>query len=86
MSALIVILKTGQRTHTVRFTYEDGRLMQAIELLATYLMELGAPESVHEEIAAERLATILRQDTLIRELRPWALLAGWGPAVREAAR
>ena len=91
MSALIVILKTPKKTDTVRFTYEDGQLMPAIELLATSLMALGAPESVHETIAADRLALILKQQAVIREqaetiaeLKEWA--AFMSPPIREMVR
>ena len=77
MSALIVILKTPEKTETVKFVYEDGQLKLAIEQLAGYLVEQGAGSSVWEGVAGDRQAIILRQQLEIRDLRQWASMAGW---------
>ena len=91
MSALIVICKTLEKTETVRFAFEDGQMNPAIELLATYLMELGAPESVHEAVSCDRLGVILRQNMTIKnqareiaELKEWAAFVS--PPVKEMVR
>jgi hypothetical protein len=86
MSALILIAETPEQTHTVRFTYADGRLTEAIEMIAGCLIELGATDSLYEGVAGDRLAIILRQREELKELRTWALLAGWCPPLKEAAR
>ena len=85
MSALIVIAKTPEKTHTVRFTFSDGHMTPAIEMLADCLVELGVAESVHEAVAADRLGIILRQNQEIQELQRWAALGGWCAPVKEAA-
>lgn len=85
MSALILAVRNELGTKPVKFVFEDGHLPEALELLASYLIELGEGPSLWENVAADRLGIILRQQAEIRELRQWALLAGYCPPASEAA-
>jgi len=66
----------------MRFAFQDGSMSPVIEQMADYLMAAGMGESVYENVAADRLGVILRQNVTIKELR--AELAMWiEPVVRE---
>ena len=86
MSALILLLKVdGQPVKPVKFVYEDGQMMEAIKLLGDHLATMGVDDVFWREVAGEREGIILRQNEEIREMRQWAMMAGWCPPAREAA-
>ncbi|MBA4180250.1 MAG: hypothetical protein C0506_06625 [Anaerolinea sp.] len=87
MSALILLLHVdGHPVRPVKFVYEDGRLFEAIEHLGDHLATIGVDDVYWREVAGERAGIILRQREEIKELRTWALLAGWCPPAKELAR
>lgn len=86
MSALLLIHRDVGGVTNIPFVYRDGQMMEAIEAVADFIVGAGMVDSLWEGIAADRLGIVLRQNEEIRELRPWALMAGWCPPAREAAR
>ena len=83
MSALLLIHKDSDGGVTnMRFAFQDGSMSPVIEQMADYLLAAGMGESVYENVAADRLGVILRQNVTIKELR--AELAMWiTPVVKD---
>lgn len=86
MSALLLIHKDGPAVTNIPFVYRDGQMMEAIEAVADFIVGAGMVDSLWEGIAADRLGIVLRQNQEIKELQTWAMMAGWCPPAREAAR
>lgn len=79
MSALILISKDSDGVTVIPFAYRSGELNAVTQELAEYMWASGMNDSLWENVAADRLATILAQNVKIREmadviaeLREWA--------------
>ena len=86
MSALILISKDTDGVTVIPFAYRSGELNAITQELCEYMWASGMADSVWENIAGDRLATILAQNMKIHamqvlidelkaqldELREWA--------------
>ena len=68
MSALILVAKDTDGTTVIPFAYRSGELNAITQELCEYMWASGMGDSVWENIAADRLGTILAQNAKIKEM------------------
>ena len=83
MSALLLVHRDIGGVTNIPFTYKDGRMMEAIEAMADFIVGAGMVDSFWEGVAADRLGIILRQNVQLKEaanaiaeLREWSAFVG----------